>query len=154
MRSPEDFIELTARLQKLFNDRDNSYTLCVVIGEIECALLRFLHRVDRPLRMREIAKMYEISNAKVTRILDKLVQMGFVERYYSENDRRCWFARITDEGIKMAENTKYKLNKFQQEVLEIIPEGEIEQTFNYLKLFVDAYDKIITDSSDNTCRSI
>ena len=152
MRSPEDFIELTARLQKLFNDRDNSYTLCVVIGEIECALLRFLHKVNRPLKMREIAKMYEISNAKVTRILDKLVQMGFVERYHSEDDRRSWFARITDEGIKMAENTKYKLNKFQQEVLEIIPEDEIEQTFNYMKLFVDAYDKIITDSKENPCR--
>jgi len=59
--------------------------------------------------MREIAKMYEISNAKVTRILDKLVQMGFVERYHSEDDRRSWFARITDEGIKMAEMKSNKL---------------------------------------------
>ena len=147
MRSSEDFIELTARLQKLFNDRDNSYTLCVVIGEIECALLRFLHKVNRPLRMREIATMYEISNAKVTRVIDKLVKMEFVERYYSEDDRRSLFARITDEGSKMAEDTKYKLNKFQQEVLELIPEDEINKTYDYLKLFVDAYDKIITDSS-------
>ncbi|MEA2097185.1 MAG: MarR family transcriptional regulator [Candidatus Cloacimonadota bacterium] len=153
MKSPQEFIELTTRLQKLFNDRDNSYTLCVVIGEIECALLRFLHKINQPLRMREIANMYEISNAKVTRVLNKLDQMGFVERYHSEDDRRSWFARITDEGSKMAEDTKYKLNKFQQEVLEMIPEDEIEQTFNYLKLFVDAYDKVITDSSENPCRT-
>ena len=148
MKNPQEFIELTEKMQKLFQDRDNSYTLCVVIGEIECALLRFLHKINRPLRMREIAKMYEISNAKVTRVLNKLVQMGFVERYHSENDRRSWFARITDEGSKMAENTKYKLSKFQKDVLELIPEEEIDKTYDYLKLFVDAYEKIITDSSE------
>ncbi len=101
MKSSQEFIELTARLQKLFHDRDNSYTLCVVIGNIECALLRFLHKINHPLRMREIAKMYEISNAKVTRVLNRLVQMGFVERYHSENDRRSLYARITDEGSKL-----------------------------------------------------
>ncbi|NQT65236.1 MAG: MarR family transcriptional regulator [FCB group bacterium] len=148
MRDSQEFIELTARLQRLFHDRDNSYTLCVVIGDIECALLRFLHKINRPLRMCEIAEMYEISNAKVTRVLNKLVQMRFVERYHSEDDRRCLYARITDEGSKMAENTKYKLNKFQQEVLELIPEEEIDRTYDYLKLFVDAYDKKITDSTE------
>ena len=146
MKNSHDFIEITARLQKLFIDRDNSYTLCVVIGDIECALLRFLYKINRPLKMFEIAKMYEISNAKVTRIINKLVQMGFVERYHTENDRRSLFARITDEGSKMAENTKYKLNKFQEDVLQLIPEDEIDQTYHYLKLFVDAYEKKITDS--------
>ncbi|MCD6177321.1 MAG: MarR family transcriptional regulator [Candidatus Cloacimonetes bacterium] len=149
MKSHEEFIELTDRLQKLFQERDNSNTLCVSIGEIECALLRFLYKIDRPLKMREIAKMYEISNAKVTRVIDKLVKMEFVERYYSEDDRRSLYARITEEGCKMAENTKYKLNKFQKEVLEILPDDEIDKTYDYLKLFIDAYDKIITDSSEN-----
>ena len=148
MKSSKEFIELTERLQKLFQDRDNSYTLCVVIGDIECALLRFLYKVNRPLRMREIAQMYEISNAKVTRILNKLVRMEFVERYHSEDDRRSCFARITDEGSRMAENTKYKLRKFQQEVLDLIPNEEIDKTYNYMKLFVDAYDKIVTDSTE------
>ena len=147
MRSPQEFIELTTKLQKLFYERDNSYTLCVFLGEIECALLRFLYKIDRPLKMNEIAKMYEISNAKVTRVLNRLVKMGFVERYHSKDDRRSLFARITDEGSKMAENTKYKLSKFQQEVLASIPDEEIDKTYNYLKLFVDAYEKVITDST-------
>ncbi|MCK4980113.1 MAG: MarR family transcriptional regulator, partial [Candidatus Delongbacteria bacterium] len=82
MKSSQEFIKLTTKLQKLFYERDNSYTLCIFLGEIECALLRFLHKINRPLKMNEIAKMYEISNAKVTRVLNKLVQMGFVERYH------------------------------------------------------------------------
>ena len=146
MKSSQEFIKLTTKLQKLFYERDNSYTLCIFLGEIECALLRFLHKINRPLKMNEIAKMYEISNAKVTRVLNKLVQMGFVERYHSENDRRSLYARITDEGSKMAEDTKYKLSKFQEEVLKLIPNEEIDKTYEYLKLFVDAYEKRITDS--------
>ena len=146
MKSSQEFIKLTTKLQKLFYERDNSYTLCIFLGEIECALLRFLHKINRPLKMNEIAKMYEISNAKVTRVLNKLVQMGFVERYHSENDRRSLYASITDEGSKMAEDTKYKLSKFQEEVLELIPNEEIDKTYEYLKLFVDAYEKRITDS--------
>ena len=152
MRDSQEFIELTSKLQQLFHDRDNSYTLCVVIGDIECALLRFLYKINRPLRMREIAKMYKISNAKVTRVLNKLVQMGFVERYHSEDDRRSWFARITDEGTKMAENTKYKLNKFQMDVLELIPNDDVDRIYDSLKIFVDAYEKTITDSAENSCR--
>lgn len=151
MRGSEDFIELMNKLQKLFHERDNSYTLCVVIGDIECALLRFLYKVERPLRMREIAEMYSISNAKVTRILNKLVKMGFVERYHSVDDRRSWYARITDEGSKMAADTKYKLTKFQEDVLRLIPEDKIDTTYDALKQFVDAYEKIITDSTEVDC---
>jgi len=107
MKNAEKFTELTAKLQNLFVERDNSYTLCVVVGDIECNLLRFLYKINRPLKMNEIAKMYDISNTKVTRILNKLVKMGFVERYIAEDDRRSCFAKITDIGAKMAENTKY-----------------------------------------------
>jgi len=121
-----EFMELMNRLQNLFQERDNSYTLCIVIGDMECALLRFIHRVDRPMTMKEIAKMYNISSSKVTRILNKLEQMGFVERYHSNTDRRNWFAKITAEGKEMAENTKYKLDQFQKRVLERIPEDEIQ----------------------------
>jgi len=146
-----EFMELMNRLQNLFQERDNSYTLCIVIGDMECALLRFIHRVDRPMTMKEIAKMYNISSSKVTRILNKLEQMGFVERYHSNTDRRNWFAKITAEGKEMAENTKYKLDQFQKRVLERIPEDEIEGLYKKITQFVDAYDAVIKESQDS-CR--
>jgi len=150
MKVSEDFTKLTAKLQNLFSERDNSYTLCVVIGEIECNLLRFLYKINRPLKMNEIATMYDISNTKVTRILNKLVKMGFVERYITEEDRRSCYAKITEIGSKMAENTKYMLNQFQKDVLSRIPKEEHENTFKYLKLFTDAYADTIARAEDYT----
>ncbi len=148
MASSEEFIELTNKLQKLFQERDNSYTLCVVIGDVECALLRFIHKIDRPMTMKEIAERYNISNAKVTRILNKLERMGFVKRYHSETDRRCWFAKITEVGTKMAENTKYKLNQFQKDVLKKIPDEDINKIYKYMKIFVEAYADAIEESEE------
>ncbi|MDO9577351.1 MAG: MarR family transcriptional regulator [Candidatus Cloacimonadales bacterium] len=150
MITSENFIELTAKLQNLFVERDNSYTLCVVVGEIECNLLRFLHKVNRPLKMNEIAKMYNVSNTKVTRILNKLVRMGFVERYIAEDDRRSCYAKIMEIGAKMAENTKYMLNQFQKDVLSRIPQEELENTYRYLKLYTDAYAETIANAEDYT----
>ncbi|NQV17143.1 MAG: MarR family transcriptional regulator [Armatimonadetes bacterium] len=148
MVGSEEFIELTNRLQKLFQERDNSYTLCVVIGEIECALLRFIHKVNRPLTMKEIAEMYDISNSKVTRVLDNLERMGFVERQPSQIDRRSCIANITEEGKKMAEDTQYNLNQLQKAVLKKIPEHDIQKTYNYMKLFIDAYEQTIEKSME------
>ena len=146
MVESDKFIELTSKLQKLFQDRDNSYTLCVVIGDMECNLLRFIHEVNRPLKMKEIADLYNISNSKVTRVLNKLVKMGFVKRYNSGTDRRSWFAEITEEGKKMAENTKYKLQQFQKDVLSRIPPDDVEKIYQYISQFVAAYEDTIENS--------
>ena len=146
MKNSEDFIKLTNRLQKLFVKRDNSYTLCVILGGVECELLRFINSIDREMTMKEIAEKFNISNAKVTRVLNTLVKKKFVERFYSKTDRRCWYARITAEGKQMAENTKYKLNQFQKEVLKKIPQTEIDKIYKYLKEFTDAYEQTINES--------
>jgi DNA-binding MarR family transcriptional regulator len=98
--------------------------------------------------MKEIAKLYNISNTKVTRILNKLVKMGFVVRYIAEDDRRSCFAKITDIGAKMAENTKYMLNQFQKDVLRRIPSEELEKTFQYMKLFTEAYEETLVQAED------
>jgi DNA-binding MarR family transcriptional regulator len=146
MKGSQEYIQLMNRLQELFKQRDDSYTLCVVIGEIECALLRFIHKINRPMTMKEIAQMYSISSSKVTRILNRLEKMGFVERYHSTNDRRNWYARITMEGRKMADNTKYKLDQFQKNVLSRLPEGDIDIIYDRIKQFVDAYESVIKES--------
>jgi DNA-binding MarR family transcriptional regulator len=152
MKISQDFIELMNKLQDLFQARDNSYTLCVVIGEIECALLRFIHKVNRPMTMKEIALMYRISSSKVTRILNKLEKMGFVERYHSTDDRRNWYARITSEGKEMAENTKYKLDQFQKEVLRRLPSEDIDLIYNKISQFVKVYEEVI-EESEESCSS-
>ncbi len=74
--------------------------------------------------------------------------MGFVERQPSQIDRRSWIAEITEEGKKMAEDTQYNLNQLQKEVLKKIPKDDIQKTYNYMKLFIDAYEQTLEKSME------
>ena len=47
----------------------------------------------------------------VTRLIDRLIKQGFVERYASTEDRRLSIARITKEGRTVLNRIKPKIDK-------------------------------------------
>lgn len=53
---------------------------------------------ERKLRMSELADAVLISRSGVTRLVDRLVSEGLVERVSCETDRRGQWARLTDAG--------------------------------------------------------
>jgi len=65
---------------------------------MECMLLNYLNKIDAPANMNELAKVLNVSHSRVTRIMDNLVNKKLVNRQPSDDDRRCWFAIITDKG--------------------------------------------------------
>ena len=48
----------------------------------------------------------------VTRLIDRLIRDGLVERYYSEEDRRLSLSRITKKGIALLNKANPKVDKF------------------------------------------
>ena len=61
-------------------------------------LMSELSRAPNGLTMGELSKSLSVSNAKVTMVVERLVQEGFVVREASTTDRRSLYARLTDEG--------------------------------------------------------
>jgi DNA-binding MarR family transcriptional regulator len=49
----------------------------------------------------------------VTRLIDRLIRDGFVERFNSEEDRRLSLARITEKGRKLLSDINPKIRLFQ-----------------------------------------
>ena len=47
----------------------------------------------------------------VTRLIDRLIRQGFVERYASTEDRRLSIARITNKGIAVLNKIKPKIDE-------------------------------------------
>ena len=54
---------------------------------------------DRRLRMSELADRLILSRSGVTRLVDRLVAEGMVERVSCETDRRGQWAALTDAGL-------------------------------------------------------
>ena len=58
---------------------------------------------DQRLRQVEIAERVLLSNSGLSRLLDRIVARGLVERISCESDRRAFFVCLTDEGRDMLE---------------------------------------------------
>ena len=61
-------------------------------------LLRLARSPDRRLRMTELAERVMMSPSGLTRMVDRLVGEGLVQRERIEGDARVMLARLTDRG--------------------------------------------------------
>jgi DNA-binding MarR family transcriptional regulator len=72
-----------------------------------------------------IRRMVEPS-PDVTRLIDRLIREGFVERFYSAKDRRLSLARITKKGINLLSKINPEVDKFNSDYSSSLTKSEIE----------------------------
>lgn len=143
---PEKFHELITRLQVILSDIDYSQKACLQAGKMECHLLNYLHSIKSPANMNELAKVLNVSNSRVTRIMDNLVAKKLVTRKPSEQDRRCWFAMITDKGSKLAENSQQTVVDHQKKIISKISEKNLDDIYKAFKTYVDKYEEVLKET--------
>jgi len=80
-------------------------------------LLAVLDRADEGLKMSDVAEALILTPGGTTKLVDRLVRSGLVERGVCETDRRLSYAHITDAGREML-----------GEMSPVIT-GELERTF-------------------------
>ena len=62
----------------------------------------------------------------VTRLIDRLIKEGLVERYDSKDDRRLSLARITKKGIILLSKINPEIDKFLLDYSSILSKSEKE----------------------------
>lgn len=68
------------------------------MGLDEYDVLFQLRSAGEPVRMSDLANRALISRPSTTRIVDRLMRRGWVERRHDERDRRVVLVRLTPEG--------------------------------------------------------
>jgi len=79
-----------------------------------------------------IRRMVEPS-PDVTRLIDRLVKDGFVERYNTKEDRRLSLARITKKGISHLSKINPEVDKFISDYSSSLSKSEKEILSNLLE---------------------
>jgi DNA-binding MarR family transcriptional regulator len=79
-----------------------------------------------------IRRMVEPS-PDVTRLIDRLVKDGFVERYNTKEDRRLSLARITKKGIHLLSKINPDVDKFISDYSSSLSKSEKEILSNLLE---------------------
>ena len=91
-----DLLRVTGTMRALLAER-----LAVDLGmlpeEVDL-LMRLEEAPERRLRMADVSRSLLLSKSGVTRLVDRLVERGLVERAACPSDRRVVYAGLTDEG--------------------------------------------------------
>lgn len=83
---------------------------------------------DKPLKMKDIAKILRISLPAVTGLVNRLAVMKLARRIYDDRDRRVIFIVLTDKGKQVIKQTKAARKKIISEIFGALNEGE-RQTY-------------------------
>ncbi len=138
--------ELITRLQVVLSEIDYTQKACLQAGRMECMLLNHLYQTKTPANMNELARVLNVSHSRVTRIMDNLVNKQLVTRRPSEDDRRCWFALITEKGMKLAENSQRTVLDQQESIVSKIPKKDLEDVVKAVKTYVEKYEEVLKDA--------
>lgn len=90
------------------------------------ALLQLAQAPDRRLRMSQLAEAVVLSRSGVTRLIDRLVADGFVERSHCLTDARGAEAVLTPAGLdRLRGAARTHLRGVEQYFLSVVPDADL-----------------------------
>ena len=94
------------------------------------------HGVDKPA---DVAKMLDVSPPALTWILEKLENMGFLERSHSDSDRRRVVLGLTSMGEDVVRRVNAHRRNLLVKVLGGMEAKEVAQLESALETFTNSY---------------
>lgn len=132
-----DAVKRIVRNFQLF-ERDQIKVLGFTVSQCYC-LLELLD--EEGITMQELSERMNLNTSTMTRIVDKLVRDGFVERNRSQLDRRVVIVQLTDEGRVSAGQLNGSINNYYEDITRHLPKNRIEEVLDSVSLLMDAFEK-------------
>lgn len=104
------------------------------------ALFHLYYKQSSPVS--KISSIADISNAATSQMLDKLVNLGLVERNEDSKDRRIKNISITNAGRKFIDELIQLRKNWYQEIFESLSEEEIVETEKVISNLIEKIKKI------------
>jgi DNA-binding MarR family transcriptional regulator len=100
------------------------------MGESQMLVLHSLIR-GRQLTS-DLAEHFNVTNPTMTRIIDGLVDKGYVERHHAMGDRRCIFLQLTGQGQDMGKRVE---QHFRNAIIQFLRPLTEEQLIDIVKAY-------------------
>ncbi len=137
-----EFVNVLEALNKYMAMRDTKLKKCKDLSKIDCFLLQLLYNTKGKVIMNDLAEVLNVSHSRITRLMDNLCNIGLARREHSEEDRRRWYAVLTNEGEFRAKEICDKVINHQIMVLDMIPEEKLDQMLENLIIYSKAFENI------------
>ena len=94
------------------------------------------------LHVAEIGEKLQIARAQMTHLIDKLVDLGIVERRMDTADRRMVNIVLTSKGRDILEERRSNIRNAIKETLSCLTDEELEDLFTSLRKLQDIFSKL------------
>ena len=85
------------------------------------------------ITQKELAQMCHVDQTTLSRNLDKLVQLGYVERKTDEECRRCFLISLTPTGSEKAKEVSIVFQELEKRLTNGFSEEEQKMLYSYLE---------------------
>jgi DNA-binding MarR family transcriptional regulator len=94
------------------------------LNDVDVSVLMIIRRerADRPVRPSDLWRALHLRPSAITYRIDRLFELGLVERLPDENDRRALFLKLTAEGLRVVHEIVLRFNRTTVERLAIARE--------------------------------
>ena len=152
-----EFRRVLRRFEREINIHLRDQGCCSGVTMSQCHVLLAISEQKEPSTV-ELSKELAIDKSNLSRIIDSLVKLGYVERIASKSDRRYSTIKITSKGKTKSVNINKSANAHYQKVFKNIPEWkhkEIVENLTMLTLAFNAEENILLKNEDeeNKCCS-
>ena len=89
--------------------------------------VRLSERQDRSMRMAELAELTLASRSRLTHQIDRLEQQGYVARRACEDDKRGFWATLTDKGWdKLVSTAPAHVDSVREHLVDVLTDEEFK----------------------------
>jgi MarR family transcriptional regulator for hemolysin len=105
-----------------------------------------LSRNPQGMRQNALADALGVEGPSLVRLIDRLVQDGFVHRHEDPTDRRAKILTLTEAGQALGSQASSILNKYRAGLLENVTQEDLEAT---LRVLAALETKLLNDRAEN-----
>jgi len=132
----DSIIDLICELKKKCIESDSQFISSMNISDAEYNLIKALINCTK-FDSKSISKKMCISPSRVSRIIDKAVKNGYLERTQDTIDRRLVNIKLTVAGKELRETISKFRKKCDDAIIKSLPEFEIESLKKNLETIIE-----------------
>lgn len=141
----KNLADLTYNLLARCHEKEERLAKAHNLTQAEFRCLKSMHEGEI-INNREIASRLRLSASRLTRIIDGLVQKGFVVREIDPQDRRNMRLYLSKKGIEFVKKMNDDYTAIHKEILENIQNDQHQTLINAMTDLLSALDKWIEKS--------
>ncbi len=137
--------DLTFKLLGSCHEKEERLAKSHDLTQAEFRCLRSMQEGE-VINNREIASRLKLSASRLTRIIDGLVQKGFVVREIDSQDRRNMRLYLSKRGVEFVKKMNYDYTQIHKEILENIKNEQHYPLVEAMKNLLSALEKWLAKS--------